>query len=105
MLKSLDGVKGIETRVFEVTEADAIIAMAYELPNLDGLFNCVGVVHHGTVPELNDWDCDVTVSIDVTSMVRVCHTFIPGMLRRAQSTGSVPVLNMAVMASFEKRLC
>ena len=102
LLKSLDGVKGIETRVLDVTDGDAIIAMAAESPNLDGLFNCVGVVHHGTVLELTDEDWDVAVNLNVTSMVRMCRAFIPGMLRRAQSTGSASVLNMASMASSEK---
>jgi 2-keto-3-deoxy-L-fuconate dehydrogenase len=102
LLKQYDGVTGIETRVLDVTEGDAITALAAELPDLDGLFNCAGIVHHGTVLELTDADWDFAVALNVTSMVRMCRAFVPGLLRRADSQGSASVLNMSSMASSEK---
>ncbi|PJI84273.1 2-keto-3-deoxy-L-fuconate dehydrogenase [Yoonia maricola] len=102
LLTALDGVSGIETRVLDVTDPTAITALAADLPDLDGLFNCAGVVHHGTVLDLTDSDWDFAVNLNVTSMVRMCRAFIPGLLRRAQTTGSAAVLNMASMASSEK---
>ncbi|MGY3439902.1 SDR family oxidoreductase [Marinovum sp. KMM 9879] len=102
LLAALDGVAGIETRVLDVTDGAAITALAADLPDLDGLFNCAGVVHHGTVVELTDADWDFAVSLNVTAMMRMCRAFIPGMLRQIDSAGSAAILNMASMASSEK---
>ncbi len=102
LLTNLDGVSGIQTRVLDVTDAGAIDALAAELPDLDGLFNCAGVVHHGTILELDDAAWDFSVALNITSMVRMCRTFVPGMLRRADSEGSASILNMSSMASSEK---
>ncbi len=102
LLSKLDGVSGIQTRVLDVTDVDAINALAAELPDLDGLFNCAGVVHHGTVLELDDEAWEFSLNLNVTSMVRMCRAFVPGMLRRAESEGSASILNMSSMASSEK---
>ncbi|ASP19341.1 3-ketoacyl-ACP reductase [Antarctobacter heliothermus] len=102
LLDNLAGVAGIETRVLDVTKADQIAALAADLPDLDGMFNCAGVVHHGTVLDLTDDDWDFAVNLNVTSMVRMCRAFVPGLLRRADSQGSAAILNMASMASSEK---
>lgn len=102
LLGNLAGVAGIETRVLDVTKADQIAALAVDLPDLDGMFNCAGVVHHGTVLDLTDDDWDFAVNLNVTSMVRMCRAFVPGLLRRADSQGSAAILNMASMASSEK---
>ena len=98
-LKTLDGVAGIETRVFDVTDPDATRALAEELPDIDGLFNCAGIVHHGTILDITDEDWDRSIAINVTSMVRISRAFIPGMLRRAEITGTASILNMSSMAS------
>ncbi|MET3494714.1 NAD(P)-dependent dehydrogenase (short-subunit alcohol dehydrogenase family) [Variovorax boronicumulans] len=45
---------GIRTAVLDVRSADAIAALAAKLPALDGLFNCVGYVHHGSVLDGSD---------------------------------------------------
>lgn len=102
LLANLDGVDGIQTRVLDVTDGDAITALAADLPDLDGLFNCAGVVHHGSILDLDDAAWDFSVALNVTSMVRMCRAFVPGLLRRADSEGSASILNMASMASSEK---
>ena len=102
LLSALDGVAGVQTRVLDVTDAGAIAALAAELPDLDGLFNCAGVVHHGTVLDLTDADWDFALALNVTSMMRMCRAFVPGLLRRADSQGSAAILNMSSMASSEK---
>ncbi|MCG3268042.1 SDR family oxidoreductase [Yoonia sp. I 8.24] len=98
-LASLDGITGIETRYFDVTDAAATLALAEELPDLDGLFNCAGMVHNGTILDISDADWDLSVSVNITSMVRISRAFIPGMLRRAEITGTASILNMSSMAS------
>ena len=102
LLANHAGVEGIETRVLDVTDTAAINALAAELPDLDGLFNCAGVVHHGTVLELDDDAWDFSVNLNISSMVRMCRAFVPGLLRRAESQGTASILNMSSMASSEK---
>jgi 2-keto-3-deoxy-L-fuconate dehydrogenase len=102
LLGSLSGKKGIEARVLDVTDASAIVALANELPDLDGLFNCAGVVHHGSVLDVSDADWAFALDLNVTAMMRMCRAFVPGMLRQAENKGSTAILNMASMASSVK---
>jgi 2-keto-3-deoxy-L-fuconate dehydrogenase len=102
LLSNLSGIQGIETHVLDVTDSAAITALAGQLDDLDGLFNCAGIVHHGTVLELTDADWDFALNLNVTSMVRMCRAFVPGLLRRTNTEGSASILNMSSMASSEK---
>ncbi|MCL4122762.1 UNVERIFIED_CONTAM: hypothetical protein GTU68_028743 [Idotea baltica] len=102
LLKSFAGVSGITTRELDVTDVEAINSLAAELPDLDGLFNCAGVVHHGSILELDDAAWEFSLNLNVTSMVRMCRAFVPGLLRRADSEGAASILNMSSMASSEK---
>ncbi|MEX0367040.1 MAG: SDR family oxidoreductase [Ruegeria sp.] len=90
---------GIETRHLDVTDTAAVAVLADELPDLDGLFNVAGFVHHGTVLEISDDDWASSFDLNVTSMMRLTRTLLPGMLRRAEQTGTASVLNMSSMAS------
>ena len=89
----------IETRILDVTSSADIAALAAELPDLDGLFNCAGFVHHGTVLDISESDWAFSMSLNVTSMVLMCKAFLPGLLRQAQVNGAASILNMASMAS------
>ena len=100
LLEQLPNVDGrLTTRVLDVTDANAITSLAAELPGLDGLFNCAGIVHHGTILDLDDTAWELSLSVNLTSMVRMTRAFLPGMLERAKKTGSVSILNMSSMAS------
>lgn len=89
----------IQTRILDVRSTEAVNKIAAEFPNLDGLFNCAGIVHHGTVLDISDEIWEVNFDINVTSMIRMCRAFIPKMQAQAQLTGSASILNMASMAS------
>jgi 2-keto-3-deoxy-L-fuconate dehydrogenase len=89
----------METRALDVTDAAAVEAVAAEAGRLDGLFNCAGVVHNGTLLDLTDADWDFAFALNVTAMMRLTRTLLPGMLARAGETGSASILNMASMAS------
>ena len=102
LLVALDGVQGIATRPLDVTDAAAITALATDLPDLDGLFNCAGIVHNGSVLDLTERDWAFALDLNVTSMVRMCRAFVPGLLRQADHTGSAAILNMSSMASSVK---
>jgi len=70
-----------------------------DLPDLDGLFNVAGFVHHGTLLDISDEDWAFSMDLNVTSMMRLARACLPGMLRRADATGSASIVNMASMAS------
>ncbi|MDO5641753.1 MAG: SDR family oxidoreductase, partial [Paracoccus sp. (in: a-proteobacteria)] len=95
----LAGLDGIETMALDVTDADAVIAVADRTGPLDGLFNCAGFVHHGSVLDITDADWAFSFDLNVTPMMRLTRACLPGMLERAAETGGASILNMASMAS------
>lgn len=97
----LDGLAehGVQTAALDVTDPAAIAAMAESAGRLDGLFNCAGFVHHGTILDVSDEDWAFSLDLNVTSMLRLTRACLPGMLERAGETGSASILNMASMAS------
>ncbi|RFC61992.1 SDR family oxidoreductase [Fulvimarina endophytica] len=89
----------VETEGLDVTDGPAIEALAARLGPLDGLFNCAGIVHHGTILDLSDEAWETSLAVNVTGMLRLTRALMPGLLRQAETTGSVSILNMASMAS------
>lgn len=99
LAKLTDAHPSIETYALDVTDGSAITALAAELPQLDGLFNCAGIVHTDTVEDMEDDKWALNLDVNLTSMMRMCRAFLPGMVARAEETGSVAILNMSSMAS------
>lgn len=99
---ALAGLAGVETRRLDATDDAAIKALAGELGPIDGLFNCAGVVHTDTALSVSDADWAFGFKLNVTAMMQMIRAFLPGMLKRAEVTGSVSILNMASMASSVK---
>ncbi|MEO0977073.1 MAG: SDR family oxidoreductase [Pseudomonadota bacterium] len=98
----LDGLEGIETHGLDVTDGEAIGQFVASLPDLDGLFNVAGMVHHGTLLDVSDADWERGFDLNVTSMMKLTRACLPGMLRQAEKTGSVSIVNMSSMASSVK---
>ncbi|WAJ29111.1 SDR family oxidoreductase [Antarcticirhabdus aurantiaca] len=92
----------IETRRLDVMDAAAIAAFAHSQEPFDGIFNCVGFVHNGTILEVEDADWDFSFDLNVRSMFRVTKALLPGLLDRADANGDASILNMASMASSVK---
>ena len=90
---------GLRTAALDVTDPDAIARVGAEAGALDGLFNCAGFVHHGTLLDISDEDWAFSFDLNVTAMMRLTRAVLPGMLEVAQRTGSASILNMASMAS------
>ncbi len=88
----------IATRRLDVTEDDAIAALAAELGPLDVLFNCAGFVHHGTILDAAPIDWDASFAINVRSMYLMIRAFLPKMLER----GGASIINMASTVSSVK---
>jgi 2-keto-3-deoxy-L-fuconate dehydrogenase len=93
-LASLKG-EGIETRVLDVTDAAAVDKLAREVGDIDVLFNCAGIVHHGAILDATSSDWDQAFAVNVKSMFLVSKAFLPGMLRKGRGS----IINMASVAS------
>jgi len=88
----------IEIRPLDVRDGAAIKALASQLGAVDVLFNCAGFVHHGTILECSEADWDFSFDLNVKSMYRMCHAFLPGML----GAGGGSIINIASVASSVK---
>ena len=86
----------IATRRLDVTDDEAIAALADELGPLDILFNCAGFVHHGTILDADPIDWDSSFELNVRSMYLMIRAFLPKMLER--ETGA-SIINMASTVS------
>ncbi|MGH7063668.1 MAG: SDR family oxidoreductase [Stellaceae bacterium] len=86
----------IATRRLDVTEDDAITALAAELGPVDVLFNCAGFVHHGTILDALPIEWDASFAINVRSMFVMIRAFLPKMLERG---GGASIINMASTVS------
>ncbi|MFC3073238.1 SDR family oxidoreductase [Shinella pollutisoli] len=95
----LSGLDGIETSALDVTDAEAVKAIAARAGRLDGLFNCAGYVHNGSILDVTDEAWAFSFDLNVTAMMRLTRACLPGMLERAAETGTASILNMASMAS------
>jgi len=87
---------GIETRVLDVLDAQAVAALADQ--PIDILFNCAGVVHGGTVLTTSEDEMDFAWALNVKAMARTCRAVLPGMIAR----GGGAIINMASVASSVK---
>ncbi|KRD48490.1 MULTISPECIES: SDR family oxidoreductase [Acidovorax] len=91
---------GLTTHVLDVRDSAAVVALAAQLPALDGLFNCAGYVHNGSVLECDEAAWDFSMDLNVKGAYRVARAFLPGMLARMERAGtSGSIVNMASMAS------
>jgi len=83
--------KGISTRRLDVRDSAAVDALAKELGALDVLFNCAGYVHHGTVLTTSERDWDLSFDLNVKSMYRMIHAFLPAMLASGRGASIINV--------------
>jgi 2-keto-3-deoxy-L-fuconate dehydrogenase len=91
----LEGQEGIRTRLLDATDEARIASVAAEVGDIDVLFNCAGIVHHGTILECTPRDWESAFSVNVKSMYLVTRAFLPGMLKKGRGS----IINMASVAS------
>ena len=92
---NLQGISGVTARILDVTDAQAIHALAEEIGTLDVLFNCAGVVHSGDILSCTEQEWQFALDLNVTAMFHTIRAFLPAML--AQQKGSI--INMSSVAS------
>ena len=99
-LAELGRVPGIEARRLDVTDPQAIQALAAELGAVQVLFNGAGFVHAGSVLECSEEDFDFAVTLNVRSMYRLIRALLPAMLARHDAgKGGASIINVASAAS------
>jgi len=86
---------GITARLLDVRSRAAVQALADEGGALDILFNCAGYVHQGDILACTPEDWAFSIDINVTSMYRTCHAFLPAMLQRGRGN----IINMSSIVS------
>jgi len=59
------------------------------------LFNCAGIVQHGSILDATAKDWDAGFAVNVKSMFLVTRAFLPGMLKKGRGS----IINMASVAS------
>ena len=87
--------QGIETRLLDVLDADAIAAAAAEIGAPDVLFNCAGFVASGTILDCDEDQWTFSVNLNVTAMYRMIRAFLPAMI----AAGGASIINMSSVAS------
>jgi 2-keto-3-deoxy-L-fuconate dehydrogenase len=92
---SLSDLGGMKTQVLDVTDEAAIARTAREVGEVDVLFNCAGIVQHGTILDAAPRDWELGFAVNVKSMFLVTRAFLPGMLEK----GGGSIINMASVAS------
>ena len=94
---------GLRTRELDVRDGAAVQALSATVPALDGLFNCAGFVHEGTILECDEAAWDFSFDLNVKGAFRVTRALLPAMLDKlARTGGTASILNMASMASSVK---
>lgn len=88
----------VRTHVLDVTQPDAIQALASELGAIDVLFNCAGYVHSGTILDCDEEAWKFSFDLNATAMYRMIRAFLPAMIEN----GGGSIINMSSVASSVK---
>jgi 2-keto-3-deoxy-L-fuconate dehydrogenase len=90
-LKGLSEEGVAETHILDVRNTRSVEDTAKRVGPVDILFNAAGFVHHGTVLDTTEEAWDFSFDLNVKSMHRTIHAFLPGML----SKGKGSIVNIA----------
>jgi 2-keto-3-deoxy-L-fuconate dehydrogenase len=94
-LDELEGKDGIRTKVLDVTNEASIQEASKWAGDVDILFNCAGIVQHGSILDASAKDWDLGFGVNVRSMFLVTKAILPGMLKKGRGS----IINMASVAS------
>jgi 2-keto-3-deoxy-L-fuconate dehydrogenase len=100
LLERYAGVANITALKLDVLDKAAIGALVAQLPTLDVLFNCAGVVHNGTIEQASDDDLAFAFNLNVRAQMWTIQAVLPGML----AAGRGSIINMASVCSSMKGL-
>lgn len=97
-LAELAGAPGLEVGRLDVTDDDAIAALAREITPPDVLLNAAGFVAAGSILDCTPKDWDFSFNLNVRSMYRMIQALLPGMIER----GGGSIVNIASVAGSVK---
>ncbi|MBC7682243.1 MAG: SDR family oxidoreductase [Ferruginibacter sp.] len=100
LLARYEGVANVTALPLDVRDQAAIQALIASMPRIDVLFNCAGVVHTGTVLEVENSELEFAFLLNVQAQMWAIQAALPRML--AQGAGSI--INMASVCSSIKGL-
>ncbi|MDA7417797.1 SDR family oxidoreductase [Xenophilus arseniciresistens] len=107
LLARYAGVERVRTRRLDVLDKADIARTMAELPALDVLFNCAGVVHNGTALQASDEDLDFAFRLNVRAQMWTIQAALPRMLVNSNGQGGQgrgSIINMASVCSSMKGL-
>lgn len=82
---------GLQTRILDVRDAQAITATFAAIGTPDVLFNCAGFVANGSILDCDEAAWDFSVDLNLKAMYRMCRAVLPGMVARGHGN----IINMA----------
>ena len=94
LLADLKRATGCETRLLDVTDANAVAAAAQAAGAAHVLFNGAGYVHAGTILDCDERAFDFSFDLNVRAMYRMIRAFLPAMLEQ----GGGSIINVASVA-------
>jgi 2-keto-3-deoxy-L-fuconate dehydrogenase len=94
-LEAVSSIDGATPYALDVTNAEAVRAIAEVFPNIDVLYNCAGFVHAGTILDCDEDAWEFSNALNVTAQYRMIRAVLPGMLRN----GGGSIINMSSIAS------
>ena len=100
LLDRFAGIANVSTARLDVLDKTSIGAFFAQVPTLDVLFNCAGVVHNGSAQDATDDDLDFAFRLNVRAQFWTIQAALPGML----AAGRGSIINMASVCSSMKGL-
>ena len=97
LLDSVVEATGCRAQVLDVTDAEAVKAVASAIGGVNVLVNAAGYVHAGDVLACTDADWDFAFNLNVRSQFRLIQAFLPRMLAENGGQGG-SIINMASVA-------
>lgn len=91
----LSDLDGVTVHQLDVTDPEAVKAIAAEFPQVDVLYNCAGFVHAGTILDCDEDAWAFSNSLNVTAQYRMIRAFLPQMIAK----GGASIINMSSVCS------
>ncbi|MBL0421892.1 SDR family oxidoreductase [Ramlibacter sp. AW1] len=100
LLEAYEGVTHVTTATLDVTDKAAIGRIVAQMPRVDVLFNCAGVVHNGSILQATDAEWEFGFNLNVRAQFWAIQAVLPKMLE----AGGGSVINMSSACSSLKGL-
>jgi 2-keto-3-deoxy-L-fuconate dehydrogenase len=97
-IEPLADLEGAHVQSLDVTDPEAVKAIAVQHADIDVLYNCAGYVHAGTILDCDEDAWAFSNALNVTAQYRMIRAFLPRMIER----GGGSIINMSSICSSVK---